>query len=249
MRRLENWSLVEIIRAFQVELALDQGNVAEAQHLSSSIDSSSRPPLWFYYVPQLTPIKLLLAQQSTVHLDVALPKLEKLEGHFRALNRKTILIDVLTVQALAYEAQGSWQEAEGKLIAALRLAAPGNFIRNFIDLGLPVANILARLVERDNTEVPDLLLYIAQIQDAFKPKQSPIQTSSKQTLQITKNPLTRRELQILRLLSTDISIQEIALELALAVSTVRTHIGNIYVKLDVHSRYEAVQYAQKLSLL
>jgi LuxR family maltose regulon positive regulatory protein len=242
---VSHWSLAEIIRAFQVELALDQGNVAEAQHLSSSIDSSSRPPLWFYYVPQLTPIKLLLAKQSTVHLDVALPKLEKLEGHFRALNRKTILIDVLTMQALAYEAQGSWQEAEGKLIAALRLAAPGNFIRNFIDLGQPVANILARLVERDNTEVPDLVLYIAQIQGAFKPEQSPIQTSSKQTLQITKDLLTKRELQILRLLSTDSSIQEIALELTLAVSTVRTHIGNIYVKLDVHSRYEAVQYMRR----
>jgi LuxR family maltose regulon positive regulatory protein len=64
-----------------------------------------------------------------------------------------------------------------------------------------------------------------------------------------KKPLTRRELQTLRLLKTDLSPQEIASQMTISDNTVRTHIKNIYRKLGVHGRFEAVQRAEEFSLL
>ena len=63
------------------------------------------------------------------------------------------------------------------------------------------------------------------------------------------DPLTDRELEVLRLLSTDLSGPEIAEELIVSLNTVKTHIKRIYGKLDAHSRYEAVERAQELNLL
>ena len=156
-----NWTSLEIIRAFEVELALDQGDFVRANYLSSLVDFNARPPLWFYYVSQLTPIKILLAQQTPSHLEQAQSNLEQFEEDIHALNRKTIHIDVLALQALAYEAQENWQKAAEKLDMALRLAQPGGFIRNFVDLGPPMASLMSRLQKQNNTamgsyDLPDL---------------------------------------------------------------------------------------------
>jgi LuxR family maltose regulon positive regulatory protein len=62
-------------------------------------------------------------------------------------------------------------------------------------------------------------------------------------------PLSERELEVLRLLTTHLSSTDIAGELTISVNTVRTHIKSVYSKLDVHSREEAVQKAEKLNLL
>jgi ATP/maltotriose-dependent transcriptional regulator MalT len=66
---------------------------------------------------------------------------------------------------------------------------------------------------------------------------------------VLKHQLTKRESQILRLLATDLSPQEIASELLVLVNTTRTHIRNIYCKLNVQSRYQAVEAAEELGLL
>jgi LuxR family maltose regulon positive regulatory protein len=62
-------------------------------------------------------------------------------------------------------------------------------------------------------------------------------------------PLSDRELEVLRLLASNLSAPEIAEELVIAVSTVRSHIKHIYGKLDAHSRYEAIEQARKLDLI
>jgi LuxR family maltose regulon positive regulatory protein len=63
------------------------------------------------------------------------------------------------------------------------------------------------------------------------------------------DPLTGRELQVLRLLATEANTQEIADELVVSIATIRTHTKRIYSKLDVHTRFEALQRAQELGLL
>lgn len=63
------------------------------------------------------------------------------------------------------------------------------------------------------------------------------------------DPLSDRELDVLRLLCTDLSGPEIAEELMISLNTVKTHLKNIYSKLDVHGRYEAVERAKQLGLL
>ncbi len=234
-----NWSLVEIIRAFQVELALDQENVVHAQQLRTSIDFDARPALWFYYIPQLTPMKLLYIQGTPAHLDKALSDLVQLEEYLCPLNRKTICIDVLAMQALVYEAQGKREEAEDRLQKALELAASGGFIRNFVDLGQPMANLLVQLRRQGDTNLDS---YISRILAAF-----PVAVDSSSP--DLDNRLTRREVQILSFLATDLSPEEFALRMTISTATVRTHIRNVYAKLGVHRRFEAVHRARELGLI
>ena len=235
-----NWTSLEIIRAFEVELALDQGDFVRANYLSSLVDFNARPPLWFYYVPQLTPTKILLAQKSTDYIEEALSNLAQLEEYVRALNRKTIHIDVLALQALAYEAQENWQKAAEKLDMALRLAQPGGFIRNFVDLGPPMASLMSRLQKQNNTAMGS---YISQILAAFQMKDQSLPASS------FNNVLTRRELQTVKLLATDLSPEDIAVQMSISPATVRTHTRNIYAKLKVNGRFEAVYRAKELGLI
>jgi LuxR family maltose regulon positive regulatory protein len=85
--------------------------------------------------------------------------------------------------------------------------------------------------------------YISQILAAFQMEE---QNTPAPDL---KNPLTKRELQMLRLLATDLSPQDIASEMTVSPTTTRTHIRNVYQKLGVHSRFEVVQRAKELTLL
>jgi LuxR family maltose regulon positive regulatory protein len=133
-----------------------------------------------------------------------------------------------------------------RLTSALHLAKSGGFIRNFVDLGPPMADLMVRLREQGDIGMDP---YVAQILAAFQMEergriaQAPVGEPKRE------GPLTERELQILRLLATDLSPEEIALKLAITVDTVRTHIKNVYKKLGVHSRFEAVQRANELGFL
>lgn len=230
----------EIPRAFQVELALAQDDVAFARRLALTVDFDRNRPIWFHYALQLTPIKLLLAEGTTKRLTDALSSLEPIDESVAALNRVQIRIDVLALQALVYEALGEEQMAGEKIRAALRLGERGGFIRNFVDLGSPMAGLLARLHEQGDTGMD---AYFSQVLAAFQMEEQDTPAPD------LKNPLTKRELQTLRLLATDLSPQEIASEMTVSHTTTRTHIRNVYQKLEVHSRFEAVQRARELSLL
>lgn len=100
-------------------------------------------------MPQLTPAKLLLAKRTPKSLEKALGELDQLDGFLRKANRKTIRIDLLALQALNLDAQGKERAAFEKLSESLALAEPGGFIRNFLDLGLPMATLLQRLLKQN----------------------------------------------------------------------------------------------------
>ncbi len=246
LEELGNTFSLEVLRAFQVELALDQGDLTEARRLSQSVDFEMDRPVWYYYVTQLTPIKLMLAEGKAKSLKKAAAALEQLDQQLLAMNRKTHRIDVLALQALVYDAQGDRQLADERLATALRLGQPGGFIRNFLDLGPPMAGLLARLHEQGGTEMEP---YISQILAAFQMEEQGRTTQAPVGEPKREGPLTERELQTLRLLATDLTPQEIASKLTITVDTVRTHIKNVYKKLGVHSRFEAVQRANELGFL
>ena len=183
----------------------------------------------------------------------------------RALNRNHVRIDVLALQALVCSALGEEATALEKLGGALKLAEPGGFVRNFVDLGPPMAGLLARLQCQREASHSAIGPYLAQILAAFpapeqgspRPEEraSPETGLSRRALEASPRPaslaepLTKREAEILTLMATVVSPQEMAGELFVSMVTIRTHIRNIYAKLDVHSRFEAVQRAKELGLL
>ena len=173
-----------------------------------------RPPIWFFYVPQLTAIKLLLAEGTGQSLDEARTRLDALDEQMRRIHRNNVRIDVLALLALVNDALGDEPAAMEKLGAALTLGQPGGFIRTFVDLGAPMAGLLVRLKEQQTGR--GLAAYIDQILAAFpdeiretkKPEPAPARMST--ASDASDRPLTRRELQIVKLLATDLSPQEIA---------------------------------------
>ncbi|HSN77233.1 MAG TPA: LuxR C-terminal-related transcriptional regulator [Anaerolineae bacterium] len=251
LQEMEHRVAYAIAEAFKVELALRQGKLAQARRLSRGVQFDVRPPRWYFYVPQLTQCKLLLAEGTAERLAGARSRLEVLDAAMRGLNRTHVRIDVLALLALVYDALGQEPAALDTLGAALDLAEPGGFVRNFVDLGPPMAGLLARLRSRQPvSRAAGSLPYLEQILAAFPAPASAATVSGGAAYrEWMVEPLTEREGEVLRALATDLSPEQIAGRLLISLPTMRTHIRNIYAKLGVHSRFEAIQRARELRVL
>ena len=116
------------------------------------------------------------------------------------------------------------------------IAEPSGYIRLVLDQGPPIQKLLEKIKRT---------AYINKLLSQFHPAgRRPVAPP-----QPLIDPLSERELEILRLLPTNLTTPEMAAELYISVSTVRSHIKNIYSKLNVHRRTEAVNHAGELGLL
>jgi LuxR family maltose regulon positive regulatory protein len=155
-------------------------------------------------------------------------------------DRKGRIIEILNLQALVLEAQHRRNAALQVLLKALALAELEGYIRVFLDEGAPMMELLRQAGSRGIAPQ-----YVSKLLSEFDriPRTAPI---PKQPL---IEPLSERELQVLRLVAAGKSNLEIATELVLAVGTVKAHTSNIYGKLGVRSRTQAVARARELNLL
>ncbi len=149
------------------------------------------------------------------------------------------VIDILVVQALARHAGHDPAGALASLARAVALAEPEGYVRVFIDEGPPMVAMLKLAAKQPNTPA-----YVRRLLDAGATAEG--QGSAEQPL---IEPLSERELEVLRLLESDLDGPDIARELTVSLSTVRTHTQNIYAKLGVNNRRAAVRRASELGLL
>jgi len=230
------------LKAFLAELALLQGEIAKAGSWAELVD----PGLPLQMMPnlfdlQMTLPKVLLAQNTPASLQQAVAVLSRLLDFVTETHNTVFLIEVLALQALLYNTLGDDQAAFKALTQSVLLAQPGGFIRVFVDLGPRMATLLNRL--STHMVAPD---YIGKILGAF-PAPKPAVASN--GLQEIIAPLTGRELEILVFLAQRLSNKEIASELVISPITVKRHTINIYQKLNVKSRREAVDMAVALGIL
>jgi LuxR family maltose regulon positive regulatory protein len=144
--------------------------------------------------------------------------------------------------------QDDWDQALPKLERALFLAEPEGYVRTFIDEGEPMARLLRRALAEGfgGTETHGIVSeYASRLLAAFG---NPPQVASPKE-QALVEPLSEREMEVLRLVAGGLSNREIADALVVAVSTVKSHINHIYGKLDVKNRVEAIARARTLELL
>jgi LuxR family maltose regulon positive regulatory protein len=148
-------------------------------------------------------------------------------------------LKVLVLQAVALHAHGEQDRAVQLLGEALALAAPGGFIRIFVDEGPPMAALLREVAKHGTA--PN---YVRQLRAAFGEAEGRMPIT-----QPLIETLSERELEVLRLLGTDLTGPEIARSLIVSLNTLRTHTKNIYTKIGVNSRRAAVRRAEELDLL
>jgi LuxR family maltose regulon positive regulatory protein len=163
--------------------------------------------------------------------------------------RRGSALDILLVQVLADEAQGNRPQALAALERALSLAEPEGYIRIFVDEGEAMRSLLRMLIEKQshNRDHP-LSDYVDKLLAAFtQPVAAPKSAITRQKTDIIE-PLSERELEVLKLLRTDLSGPEIAGHLIVSLNTFRTHTKNIYNKLGVNNRRAAVRRAEELDL-
>jgi LuxR family maltose regulon positive regulatory protein len=147
-------------------------------------------------------------------------------------------LKVMILQAVAHHAQGQEDKAAQLLGEALVLAEPGGFIRVFVDEGIPMCGLLSKTAAR--RIMPD---YAARLLAAFETKPSPPSASP------LIEPLSQRELEVLKLIADGLSNQEIGERLFLALDTIKGHNRRIFDKLEVKRRTEAIARGRELGLV
>jgi LuxR family transcriptional regulator, maltose regulon positive regulatory protein len=244
---------VRPIQALKARVWIKQGELekalAWARTQKLSIDEE---PNYLREFEKITFARLLLSQYQSDHIDRLLrDAIGYLEGLLKAAEeggRTNSVIEILILLALAHRLQEDMPAALSSLERALKLAEPEGYIRIFVDEGAAMEKLLRKAVTSKST--PD---YVAKLLSAFEaerkgsgeetpPSAAPVSSSLIEAL-------SQRELDILRLFKTELSGPEIAQELVIALSTVRTHTKSIYSKLNVNSRRAAVKKAIELGLI
>ena len=145
---------------------------------------------------------------------------------------------------MAQQALGEEAAAADGLARALYLAEPEGYIRIFVDMGPAMAALLKRTASRGRAST-----YMGRLLAAFGDKQLHGVASYAPQMQPLVEPLTERELEVLQLLAEELSNAEIGQRLFISLPTVKSHTRNIYGKLGVHSRKQAVAQARALGIL
>jgi LuxR family transcriptional regulator, maltose regulon positive regulatory protein len=217
------------ITAVRIQTHLHEGNLAAAVQLAQSHD-----------LP-LSHARVHLAQNEPT---AALAQLELARQQAETNDWPDKRLQVLILQALAYQAAGESEPVAQTLGEALALAAPGGLLRMFVDEGAPMATLLREVVKQDlGSKFTERLL------TAFESNALPLDESQQASSHPLIEPLSERELEILQLIEQGLSNREIGERLYLALNTIKGHNRKLYNKLQVQRRTEAIARARELGLL
>ncbi|QPC94357.1 LuxR C-terminal-related transcriptional regulator [Mesorhizobium sp. INR15] len=234
--------LASMIMHDRVRVLLDQSRNAEARALltehrgdaEASIAITTANEFEFFAEG-----RVLTAEKS--HADAA-RVFDALLDRTKSGGRIRRHILALILRAKAANAGHDTREADRILLDALRLAQPSGFIRSFVDEGRPVVEGLMRLRAAQAKADPALSAYATRIIDAAQTM--PVSARKQAVTAVDKEQLTQREMELLRCLTEGMSNRDIAFALSVSETTVKWHLKNIFGKLAVTNRVQAVRAAQ-----
>ena len=253
--------------AWRARIWLVQGNLdAVARWLDECELDTGVDPTYLREVEHIVLARLLMAQGD---LDRATKLLQRLLENVEPRGHRSREIELRNLQALVLQAMGDTGGAVTVLQGAFALAQPGGFVRTFVDEGPPMARLL--LAAKTRGLMPD---YATRLLAAFEttddrppaaPRETPdpalpepsgvrgpssvVRRMPASASSALIEPLSERELEVLQLIAEGLTNREIASRLFVSLNTVKAHTRNIYGKLDVHSRTQAVARSQELGLL
>jgi LuxR family maltose regulon positive regulatory protein len=243
------------IEAWRARLYVAQDDVKAAVRWAQERELSAEDELGYSLENELehmTLARLLIAQGKH---EEALRLLERLLGDAEAGGRGWSVIALLTLKALALRTQRDEPGSLAALRRALTLAEPEGYVRTFADEGAPMMDMLRRLLRVQSREPPGAESkvspkYVGKLLEAFRASvTASARASSRGPAGLFLEHITERELDVLRLLDSELSNREIAERLFVSLDTVKSHTKHIYAKLGVRARHQAVGRAKELGLL
>jgi LuxR family maltose regulon positive regulatory protein len=240
------------LSAAAARLWLRQGELARASVWAEQftgqygLEAAAEPGDWFEFEYALL-ARVWLAQGR---LDETADLLKQLALSAETAGRDDQTIEVLALQALLAQAQGEMETAVALVIRALTLAEPSGYVRLFVDEGRPLGELLTQVALGETAVAPYAARLLAHF-DALETTK-PVKREAAVAPDLAHwlaEPLSERELETLALVAEGLSNREVAERLVISVYTVKKHMENIFGKLNVRSRTQAVARARELGLL
>jgi LuxR family transcriptional regulator, maltose regulon positive regulatory protein len=263
---IDRWVLCEVLLA-RVKLA--RGDLTGAAAQLAEVEQSARQQQFVHRLPEIAAAQVVTwlrqgqveaAAQLVESLDLplcrarvflaqgdpgaALAALAAWDEQVEARGWVDEQLKVKVLQALAYQALGEQEPAEQELLDALMLAEPGGCTRTFVEEGAEMERLLSAVAA--GGRMPD---YIGRLLAGFAVSKPQTDSLPARAAQPLIDPLSHRELEVLRLIADGLSNEEIAGRLYVALSTVKGHNRVIFDKLQVQRRTEAVARAREFGLL
>jgi len=230
------------LRSIQLknELALywlAQGNLEKPSLLIQKSALSGKDGIPYQREPEYVILLRTLLAQNDYKAAITLSK--RMLKQAEHTGRNGLIIEILILLALAFQGKKETDQALETLEKALALAQPEGYIRVFLDEGEAMTRLLCHAQSRQvgNGYAAVLLSGIGRISGMTQPSK-----------QLLSKPLTTRELEVLKLIESGCSNQDIARQLVISMPTVKRHISNIYAKLGVESRTQAVAIGKELRI-
>jgi LuxR family maltose regulon positive regulatory protein len=245
---------VRPIAAMKARVRIAQGRLSEAadwardQGVSTADDAS-----YLSEFNHLTFVRLLIAQYRADHntevLDHAAGLLDRLASAAETSGRAGSLIEIRMLQALAHHARGHRTHALQSLDDAwVGAPEPGGYVQLFLTEGAPIVELL-----RETEQLGDAAGHARRLLNQYQARDGEATESPQRRAMSLALPsaevLSERELQVLRLLGSELSGPQIARELFVSNNTLRTHTKHIFTKLDVTNRRAAVRRAREEGLI
>ena len=241
-------ALIALAKAHQVQQRLKRGELSAPARWLHECGLSPKDPVPYWRQSEyLTLVRVLMSQRQP---DQAILVLERLLEDAEIAGRGSDAIKILVLKALAYEAKGEPEHAFAAVANALCQAEREGYVRTFVDEGAPMARLLQRAAERGLT-----LVYVRRLLDAFAHLQyrslapSDRIGDSIRGIDSLIEPLSERELEVLRLVAAGNSNRETAVVLCISPTTVKKHLDNILGKLGTKNRTQAAAKARQLRLI
>lgn len=234
------WPLFREVQTLRASLALSEGDLVAARRWIDGLNRSSQPLFPFVADQEMLLLaRWLLAQDRR---EAALQLLHDLLRGAQERGHRRSVFEAQALLARVYAADKQPEQARQTLLTLLTQTCTEGYLRLFLDEGEAMAALLRSLVLHIREQ--PLLSYVQDIIRAFLGSPQAISAAT-----LLVEPLSSQELRVLRLLVPGRSNAEIASELVVSVNTVRSHIQNIYRKLDAHNRAAAIETARQLHLI
>jgi len=258
IRALDALHWLPVLEASRVRLWLAKGEMEPVRKWMAtnrmSIYDRLSPEREFEYI---TLARGLLAQGNW---DKAVPLLTRLLTFTEQENRPASVIEVLNLQALAHQERDEIENALQALHKSLALAEKDEYLRTYLDEGVPMLRLLKKLGRWMNQRPRDCkvgvstgyikkLIKLLQKDTVLKLQDLSARNGNYSHVWGAVEPLTEKELEVLRLLARDMKNSDISALLDISVNTVKVHTRNIYNKLMVRNRFHAVERARELKIV